>query len=245
MIRKSLCLASMCSLLLVSGASCASSVSTLDLSGIGEIGKPGQTDRRSYDLSAKPSRELTPQEQMQHNANRNALMKNWKIDFSWDPVSYTGKYRHAGGTRAVVMRLVGSGTDVNPEKSVSLELTKALAGKFKADLSTLKIYSPEMASFDVKLVADRPMSAENKMRVFVRKEKAGDPLTLIHVMGDVSREDLDYVVEDFFLKIQSTIATGGARQDQSPADAEKQTPSGDDKNTGPAPETGKDGTATH
>ncbi len=69
------------------------------------------------------------------------------------------------------------------------------------------------------------------MRIYVHKAAKDEHVTLTHVIGGVSHEDLDYILEDFFLRIQDVISgrvgakennpaggNGGAQQsDQDPA----------------------------
>ena len=169
----------------------------------------------SINVGSGEKKEMTAAEKMQHNANREAMMKNWKINFSYDPNSYSGKYVHSSGARALYVRLLGKYVEENKPGTTSLELTKTLIGKFKADLDTLKIYSPEMSGFDVQIDRNRPLNAENMIRVFVRKDDVNDAATIIHVIGSVSQDDLNYVVEDFFLKIESVMSGKNAVTDDS------------------------------
>ncbi len=160
----------------------------------------------SINVGGGEKKEMTAAEKMQHNANREAMMKNWKINFSYDPNSYSGKYVHSSGERAAYVRLVGRFVEENKPGTTSLELTKTLIGKFRADQDTLKIYSPEMSSFDVRIDRNKPLGPENMIRVFVRKDDVNDAATIIHVIGSLSHDDLNYIVEDFFLKIESVMS---------------------------------------
>jgi hypothetical protein len=187
--------------------------------------------RDSVRIDGAQKKEMTASERMQHNANREAMIKNWKIDFSYDPNTYSSKYVHVSGQRAVYIKLVGRFVEENKPGTTSLELTKLLLEKFKADKDTLKIYSPEMASFDVRINQEKPLAPENMIRVFVRKDDVNDAATLIHVIGSVSGDDLDYIVEDFFLRIQSVMAGGGnaekGRNEQKSGGASEEKGSGD------------------
>lgn len=206
------------------------------------------TTRHSVDLSAVTGqgRELSAAEKMQRNANREAMMKNWKIDFGWDPQSYTGKYRHQSGSRAVVMRLVGAGTDFNRDGDSSLAVTKSLIARMKADIQTLKIHSDVLTSFDVTLFPDKEKGPENTMRIYVHKAAKDEHVTLTHVIGGVSHEDLDYILEDFFLRIQDVMSGRvGAKENNPGAGKENASAGGNggaqQSDQDPAPDQGSSG----
>ncbi len=157
--------------------------------------------------SVKPDSKVDPKDeatfQMQHNANREAILKNWKVDFTYNQIGYDGKYVHQAGSKALVLKYLGHRAGDQFDGLATIDLTKLFVEKYQADINTLKVHSPQLISFDVMIDPKKPKGIDNLLRVFVSRDDPHGEFTLIHVIGKVTQDDLNYVVEDFFLRIQA------------------------------------------
>lgn len=134
-----------------------------------------------------------------HNANREALIKNWKVKFAWNENGYIGKYEHVNGDRGMFLKFEKE----IPGVTTALDTLKIFMERYHCDRKTLKIYSETFASAETLISPEKEKNPGNTMRIYLSKEKPGDGYTVIFVMGTVSDTDFKMVLEDFFLNISN------------------------------------------
>ncbi len=155
--------------------------------------------------------------QMLKNANREAILKNWKRDINASTGGVNAKYEHVTGSKAVVLLYKS-----NPEHLTLEQIMKKYAGIYEISEQNIRVKSDSLYSLliemkqepaeDKKLAEQKPSEQKpaeqkpseqitGKMMLYVFKEKDQNDYTAIYVLGKTTQQDLEYIVEDFFLEL--------------------------------------------
>lgn len=157
------------------------------------------------------------EQQMLKNANREAILKNWKRDINASTGGVNAKYEHVTGSKAVVLLYKS-----NPEHLTLEQIMKKYAGIYEISEQNIRVKSDSLYSLliemkqepaeDKKLAEQKPSEQKpaeqkpseqktGKMMLYVFKEKDQNDYTAIYVLGKTTQQDLEYIVEDFFLEL--------------------------------------------
>lgn len=155
--------------------------------------------------------------QMLKNANREAILKNWKRDINASTGGVNAKYEHVTGSKAVVLLYKS-----NPEHLTLEQIMKKYAGIYEISEQNIRVKSDSLYSLliemkqepaeDKKPAEQKPSEQKpeeqksseqkpGKMMLYVFKEKDQNDYTAIYVLGKTTQQDLEYIVEDFFLEL--------------------------------------------
>lgn len=148
------------------------------------------------------SEEKSAEQQMIHNANREALMQNWERQVFMEDFGFVGKYQHKSINKALVLFYRKDSKGMNIE-----DIMKDYAKKYNAAPASIRMKSDELYSLLIEKKDDNSENAEtNKIMLYVYKEKNSVPYTVIYVLGEKTQlEDVTNVVEDFFMLINNPI----------------------------------------
>lgn len=143
--------------------------------------------------------------EIENKFNRDAIIKNWDCNFFWNENSYIAEYTHSSKTKSIVIRLV---KEIEGAPTAS-DTIKIYTKRYNGNLNDIKMKSKELYTVvvDFNKSKKEEKSIENMsikpffVEIIVHKTGPGEPYTVMFAMGKNEDQDIKYIAEDFFIRV--------------------------------------------